>query len=190
MQWKSKPIITGKDLIACEELIKQAGEEYVACEVKSETVILYRAVTEASYYKSPEGKIFPNGSFKEAGHDRGGKWHGPFNANHRTTAYRVGFVAVCREKTTYIRSSNTKAEYKYHPKGLGEYGKLLESFCAITVTESEMKEIPYTEEAAKFFYETMMGLCHLADRIDSFFNDDEALANAIQGQTPVLLAAH
>jgi len=43
-----------------------------------------------------------------------------------------------------------------------------------------VKEIPYTEAAAKFFYEAMIGLCALGDRLVMFLADDQKVKMAIE----------
>ena len=50
-----------------------------------------------------------------------------------------------------------------------------------------MQEIPYTEETAEFFYNTMMAMCHLADRLEMFFSDKTLLQRAIKENIPPLL---
>lgn len=181
--------VIGKNLDDCVNFIKSAGDDYVACEVTEEPVILYGATIRAAYFKNPDGRIFPNGGFPGADHGKGGRWCGSLSSSNMSPNYSVGFVAVPRIKTTYTRGSGQKVEYKNPGRDGEEYWKLLNSFCSLNVDPKSLKEIPYTEEAAKFFFETMLRLCHLADRIETFFGSKETLAAAIAGHTHVLLAA-
>jgi len=49
-----------------------------------------------------------------------------------------------------------------------------------------MKEMPYTEKAAKFFYDAMIGLCALADKVATFMRSDEMIALAIDKNNHLL----
>lgn len=62
----AKYALFGDNLDICRRLLSKAGNDYVACEEKSEYVILYTAINEVSYVKSPDGNIFPNGGFDGA----------------------------------------------------------------------------------------------------------------------------
>ncbi len=174
--------VVGKNLEACESFIKHVGDDYVACEISEEPVILYGADTRCAYFKGTDGLIYPNGA-------KGGNWCGNIHATSRAPFYSVGFAAFCLIKVTYTRGSGTKVEYKYEREAFGPYWKLLNSFCGLEIHHRSLKEMPYTEEAAKFFYDTMLGLCHLADRINTFFGSKEALTAAIAAQAPLLIAA-
>jgi hypothetical protein len=48
--------------------------------------------------------------------------------------------------------------------------------------------MPYTEEAAGFFYESMMAMCEIGRRFKSFFGDEANVLAAIEGRGPSLLA--
>ena len=178
-----KHVLCGDNLDKCRRLLSKAGNDYVSCEEKSEYVILYSAVNEVSYVKSPDGEIFPNGSFDGACYNSGGKWHG---TGYNKSIHYIGFAAVCRKKTTYIRPSGTKSKYDIEHVD-GKYWELLNSFCGINEDIGKMQEIPYTEETAEFFYNTMMAMCHLADRLEMFFSDKTLLQRAIKENIPPLL---
>lgn len=182
-----KPIICGDRLDKCEKLVIAAGNDYVQCDISTEEVILYSVKNSITYVKSPKGEIFPNGSFVEAEYGNGGKWYGDLDATNRKPIYGVGFVARCYEKITYSRPSGVKTEYRKSYTE-GEYRKLLNSFCGISLKTDEMNEIPYSEEAAQFFYRTMLSMCYLADKLDVFFNDKIAVTKAIKNKTALLLS--
>lgn len=185
---KRTPYIGGTILLDCKETIKAAGENYMSCTIKEEPVILYAIANDISYMKAPSGEIFPNGKFKEACYGKGGTWCGNLNAGSTKEKYSIGFVAICRIKTIYIRNSGQKVEYHidYEEKTRGEYWDKLNSFCGITYNKTGFKELSYTEETAKFFYNTMLSMCYLADRIEGFFSDEEMLLNAIEKDLPLI----
>lgn len=47
--------------------------------------------------------------------------------------------------------------------------------------------MPYTDEAAQFFYESMMAMCELGRRFKNFFGDEANVLAAIEGRGPSLL---
>ena len=50
--------------------------------------------------------------------------------------------------------------------------------------------MPYTEDAAKFFYNMMIGMCVLADKISIFFDDEQNIVKAIEaGAVPLITSA-
>jgi hypothetical protein len=53
----------------------------------------------------------------------------------------------------------------------------------------EYQEIPYTEEAAKFFYEAILSICKLSDRIESFFGNPGNVQKAIESRASFMLGA-
>ena len=40
--------------------------------------------------------------------------------------------------------------------------------------------MPYSDEAAEFFFSVMLSVCRLADRISAFINNEGAVAKAIK----------
>jgi len=52
-----------------------------------------------------------------------------------------------------------------------------------------IKELPYTEESAKFFYDVLMGMCKLHHRMMSVFGNPETVKLAIANNSQPLLAA-
>ena len=70
----------------------------------------------------------------------------------------------------------------------------LNGFCGIGLIGRDKKlmaslqEMPYTEKAAQFFYNSLMAMCALADRIETFFGDRPMLTAAIEKQAGVIPA--
>ena len=52
--------------------------------------------------------------------------------------------------------------------------------------QGNMKEMPYTEKAAKFFYDAMIGLCAMADKVATFMGSDDMIALAIDKNNHLL----
>ena len=175
-----KYAISHKEYNACKKIVDIAGQEYVKSESKEEIVICYGIDSKVTYFKSNDGEIFSNGQLAE------GRWLGKVNdcGVNQVSFYSVGLVAICFLKTTYNRSSGSKVKYsKYDGDIIGEYGNRLNNFVGIKLNDCSLRnlsELPYTEEAAKFFYEMMIGICRLADRMGEFFGDKEKIIQAIE----------
>jgi hypothetical protein len=147
--------------------------------------------------------------------ENSGEWHGKLNGlMKQSTHYSVGFVARAVLKVTFIRKSGSVTAWSYtsglenhHGSDTSWHAKL-NSFTGTELlhgdatyhgegddrirlyerTKENLKEMPFSDEAAKFFYEVMIGLCAMADRIDGFFADDKKVQAAIQSGAQVLLA--
>jgi len=175
----------------CKDLIGKAGEEWAACQITEEAVIVYARDIKVAYCIDTDGAIYGNGCGLH-GYRRGGELH----ATNRAKFYTVGFAAKCMLKITYVRASSSKIEYKQSPHKTPHhldfpetYHDKLNGFNCLSIGDPRyMQEMPYTEEAAKFFYEMMAGICALADRVEQFFGNTENVINAIaQGKSPLAL---
>jgi hypothetical protein len=178
--------IYASSLDLCKKLIGVAGDEYVTCETTTEKVILYDSDIRVCYTKDDEGNIYTNGYTPVP--RVLAKHQGTLHATETDKYYKVGFAAKIFDKITYKHGSSQKIEYKksemqgqmhsypetYHDK--------LNSFVGLNMPTQGMKEILYTEEAAKFFYELMIGMCTLADRLSNFINDESQVKLAIEQQ--------
>ncbi len=192
-QRSEKLWVSGPNLDVCKQLIADAAKDYLKCEVVTERVIIYGAQIRVAVWKDDEGNYHPNGY-----HGMTGGWlkghPGEFDihATNRTQFYTVGLAARVADKITYTRPSGKKTVYKLINVHMetGTYLDKLNSFCALNIDlpgKGNMKEMPYSEKAARFFYEAMLGLCVMADKISMFLNDEERLQMAIESQTALLL---
>lgn len=181
--------VTGRDLADLERFIGLAAKDFLECEVEEEMVIRFGTLNQVSYWKTPDGNIFPNGYVADSQVNPGegkGKWHGMLHFAKTAEYFQIGiFARVCR-KITYTRESGTKTVYERVNGEEGSYLWKLNSFVGLSTPRAELKEMPYSEESARFFYDTMVGMCHLADRIDGFFGNTEKLNALIQIQAPML----
>lgn len=191
--------VSGKLLEDCERFVKTLLTEYVRCEVATETVILYNYLTDAHYVKDDaNGELFPSGVGVES-YGKTAKWadlRNPAMSHNSSPFFTVGINARVVQKHTYTRASNVSVKYsggsEFANAGDGDWAKKLNSYCKLSrpyngkgEIDRSFMEMPYTEEAAKFFYGLMMSMCKLSDRIHSFVGDKEQLMLAIK--TPELL---
>lgn len=186
--WVSQPRNTirvyAKSLDTCKDYIAKICNEYLTCETTIEKVILYTTDIKVAYCKDEKG-FYPNGNIAGKGYC----WYGKVNEPHTEKYYSIGLGARAYRKKTFKRVLSTKVIYDWintDYKNKGTYLELLNGFAGLRMNTQSCKEIPYTEEAAEFFYETMLSMCKLADRLDTFFSDDENIIKAINNQSSFL----
>ena len=183
--------LTAPTLDLLIKAIGEAGKEWSSCEESVETVILYSHDLRVGYHQAEDGTIHPNGYLPKGIE---GKWRGKLNSSERDTHFRIGFAATVREKVTYRRAGSTSVQYRRPARQDGDhrypesYHDKLLAFAGLRIEPDKMQEMPYTEEAARFFYEIMIGLCAMAERIEGFFGDKENVMAAIaQGRSVLAL---
>lgn len=193
---QTKSVISSKTREACKSVLLKALEIYAYSEKEEEPVIIFRTQHDIAYYKVGN-EIFPNGSYNP-NYDRDyaeklGGWQGNLNSSNRREIYSIGFAAACRNKVTYERATGTRTEYLVDNDIKDEYWVKLDDFCSLNFPKDQREieryytVIPYTEEAAKFFYETMLAMCHLADRLTAFFGNTDNVMKAIESNQQLLL---
>lgn len=183
-------VAMSKELDVLEWAIEQAIEQAVVTHKTTDRVIAYGPCTGLSAWQSPDGALHANGCI--AAPDRGG-WH-PMgkgvNATHRVKHYSVGLYARVFDRTTLHSASGTHVSLKSPDWGHGHrdyptYGAKLNGFAALGSPgyPSEFQYLPYTEEAAKYFYEALLRLCALGTHVHALFAAPETLTRAIaEGQ--------
>ncbi len=197
--------VSGPSLDDCKRAIKAGLRDWLKCEVTEEIVIRYGRRTKTTYWKMPDGTIYANGyecrNDPNYDHDaeeciENGNWHGELDATIHNAGYMVSLFASIKKKTIYTRGS--VVEHKYSRPDFDNFshetwGERLNCFVGIWEDGGfmqdgiECEEMPYTEEAAKFFYEMLIGMCAFADKIEGFFEDPANVIKAIEAGTPLLI---
>lgn len=163
---------TSNTLDSLKADLRACLDEYHKSEISEEAVILYRFTRDAHYVISDDGRVFPEGNAADAAgypYGKRSQW-APDLPGARTfstdtvSAYSVGFAAKVYLKRTFKRATATTVDYERW-EGEGAQGKRLNSFARVWMTESTRSphdrpkpgvlEMPYTEEAAKFFADNM-----------------------------------
>lgn len=180
-----------KTLDVLEWGIEKAAKETVTDETV-ERVIVYSPNTALSAWQTPDGELHPNGY--AGGVDRGG-WHHMgkgVNATHRVNHFTVGLYArVFDMKTIHGASGKhvtlTEPEWGHGRFEFPTYAAKLNGFSSLKLPSylSDLQHLPYTEEAAKYFYEAMLRLCALGTHVHALFNDPATLERAIADGTHV-----
>ena len=184
------------------EFLRRVAQDYIACEVVRELVILYTTSAHVTYYKLPDGVIVPNGAFDREYNSRkpgtGGGWHGLASTDwghswYEGNTYSVGLMACVYVRITAKRKSGDQIGWErfsgdHHAPTT--YADKLNSFVGGGFADRDRdrcQSMPYTEEAAEFFYNAMLAVCKLSDRIESFFGDVNNIHRAIEARTGFLL---
>lgn len=165
--------------------------------VTTENVIHYNIESHVSFAETEDGVILPNEYFE------GAKWtrnvdemYGEHNASSWSEggySLVVGAMAKTKTTTTYGESSKTDFSLFYNGDdhmGHDNPASLLNSWCAFNFRneygEDEYKEIPYTDEAAMFFYNLMLGMANLSRQIQEATFDEKKLLQLITSNTNLL----
>lgn len=189
------------------KFVDEAHRQHHQAEVTTDLIICYDWFAEVSYWLNPDGTMAANGSMPDAAprnvDGSGGNWadHKLKNgqsicANYTAKHFSVGVYAAIHKRTTYTRASGATVtweritQFGARPPALGEWGEKLTGLCGLSEPKSAeyLRQMPYTEEAARFFYESMMAMCEIGRRFKSFFGDEANVMAAIEGRGPSLLA--
>lgn len=110
--------------------------------------------------------------------------------------YQIRLFAAVFDKTTTVRGKAVKTEYRYVNAGCNfsqdNPALRLNAFNHGGMTDRRnnvcVEEMPYTDEAALWFYNALIGMCRMAHTIDTFFRDKEAMQRAIAtGSGPLMI---
>lgn len=190
------------------EFVSEAHRDFYKAEVTTDLIICYDWFAEVSYWLNPDGSMAANGSMPDAARRNddgtGGNWddhklkgsHTTICATHTAKHFSVGVFAAIYERTTHTRASGLTIKWRRLTQFSGcdtggEWAKKLSGLCGLSgpMGAEHMKQLPYTEDAAKFFYESMMAMCEIGRRFKNFFADDANVLAAIEGRGPSLLKA-
>jgi hypothetical protein len=178
--------IAGKTLKECQSFIDDVIQEYLKCDVKEEKVIIYSSDVHACYYRMPDGSV----SQKDP--EDQGTWQGSSSRSYFTQHYYVGIAVGVYLKKIYVRGDKTECKYEAFRDRENEdcLENNLNDFNAMGLQNpgenKDISEMPYSDKAAQFFYDMVMGMCKLADKMRIFFGDEKLLLEAIQKKTLLL----
>lgn len=189
--------VSGATLAACKAFIAHLAEDFLRCEVTEELVIVHSRNHRVAYVKADDGQFFENGNACSAQYAaRTARWCGNLDAMQLASHFQVGIVARGFKKLTFTRASGTTVRYERIEPEKGTWLARLNGFVGVAISAedssklNQMAQLPYTEAAAKFFYDTMLTMCQLADRIDNFFGDAHTLQSAIDRNAGLLATSN
>lgn len=161
-------------------------------------VIIYSTDTKVSFWLGADGEIYSSGCHpKKSEQDPGWSMIGGLHASSRAPHYTVGLFAQVVDRIDHYRGEQLVSttydrcdvgHFKWND-GM-EWAFKLNSFVGLRIDYDRVgrayKQMAYTEQAARFFHDSMLSICRVGDRIESFFADTERLALAIEARTPLL----
>lgn len=178
-----------------QNIVEHALEEYLAYKTVDEVIIRYNVRATCHYCEDKKGNIYPNGGVMEkaVGNYKWTKSLGASSFEPLDENYVVSLVAQPYRKETHTRGKIYEKvdfhglSWQEEKEFLGEYGCLLNGFQDAGIPD-DAREMPYTEDAAKFFYLSMMSLCKLDSGVKKFFVDEKKVLKEIKsGSTGLLL---
>ena len=194
-----------KSLDELKDNFKKLLEEAVSGQIlEDRNVILYEIRTFCAYCMS-EGVPVPNGYYVKDDEKEDGyaKWYKGTDESDGSWGLTV-YAQIYRKQVIKFKSGNVKTFFwaiSYNDsKKLGEYGTRLNhlSLKATSIRDAHndsrwgsfnmgiKKEMDYTEENAKFFYDLLLNICKLNERIKDLAQEPEKLQQVISSQTRLL----
>lgn len=195
-----KPVLQATELAPLQKLLTAYGRTKVDSVNETELVIFYRPVSHAAYYVNGDGEILPNGVGSV-----GGRWENPgHGSHHKRLEYAAGITARVVAKTTARYEGGFHIVHADADLPDDSFGGRLNAFTHVMSpgrdfwsreVEGQRKEplhddnptgmriynntgwqvMPYNEENARFFYEMMLNVCRLSERIAQFLGEDPLL---------------
>ncbi|UYD21565.1 hypothetical protein [Vibrio phage 29Fa.3] len=185
-----------------EDLIVTVREGIKACcepDIKRENVILYHIGSKVCFASNASGEVAPTAQpegFEWASgsmEDKEKYSSDPFNKPHEG-GYSITVGAVARTKVTTVLGGQESVKYeRYFGEGNDHWNQehpaaRLNAWTGFSLPKKP-KEIPYSDDAAEFFYSMMEGLVKLGKRLqDATFEQEDLLALIAQGGSPLLPA--
>lgn len=201
MNKKGDLLLNCGELLALKAVLYAYSKSMTEAAVTNEFRIFYTVKLDAPYYKSQDGVIHPNGEGVPNYNDDNGKWHG----EHRFSGgwgSNVGSIVgvgarVCIERCVTPAGGEPSWSYprieREDRDQLGTWALLLNKWTGQPGPSdqrgkrTELKSIPYTEEAARMFHEVLLRLSTIADQLETHLSDHEALPAMIAaGSVPLL----
>lgn len=207
------PRVNAKSLDVLTKVVDRLMELWAGVEVKHDLMIHVSFSCSVSYVTDLAGKIHPNGA-----HVPDFKWHGGRSATSPQEPYGVSIGAQVIIRSTHTRGSAVKVDrimatgntlrdafqdgdpedlgMDYAEKYLGPWAQKLNGFVgckplsmrAHNGVNTFVTEMPYTEEAARFFFDALTAVCGLAHRLSPIFSDPLALEVRANSGASALLA--
>jgi hypothetical protein len=154
-------------------------------------VIRYNIESHVAFAADVNGNIFPNSRFAGAEwSDKDGRYGGHVATCPSRGGYTLTIGAKAFLKTVYRYGDNEKVEYEYYYKG-GSHLKhdnpaeLLNSWTSFSLGDGA-KEIPYSDEAALFFHDLMLGMAKLSKLVQDNTFDQSGLSELIESGSRLL----
>jgi hypothetical protein len=179
---KTHNTIRGESLEHIKYIIRNAVDNVVKPIITQEIVIFYRIASQwRAWVNAETNNFWANGGIKGADPRPPANWMGQGGIHTPLSAYVFGCGAICQKKITITRGDSVKTTYEFIYENeygiLGEWGVKLNSYHM--QYSQEMQGMPYTEEAAMFFFKLIEGIIRLGISTLPFLKDTESIVQAI-----------
>jgi hypothetical protein len=162
-----------------------------------EHIIQYNIQSEVAFCLNDAGEVVPNGYWVE---NQKARWedspmYGKINASSSSAGgYKliIGAQAMTKTTVTLGDSKSKKIAYSTYYKGKSHLGtenpaQKLNSWTSFRLDTKHCKEIPYTDEAALFFHNLLLGMAKLSRLIqESTFDQEQLMLTILNNPTPLL----
>lgn len=148
--------------------------EFIAVEITTEKVIVYKFHGDCTYWLRKDGNIAPNGLKGD-----GGEWKQMDRDSYNDThTYSVGFYARVFDKETYHHSTGISVLYKEAKTDLYDTGlnsfvhveKLIDSYNGHNhKLKKDVKEIAWSEEYERKCCTAMINMCKMQESLSKVF---------------------
>lgn len=166
--------------------VEAAAEAHYAVETKEECVLAYKYASGLAYWKNRDGSITHNGSANDADHKGG--WAGALRDEQRdSSCFGIALQALAMVKRTHTRGTSVTTEWDLwrHESHFDDddIRSRLNSISPGGMPDDPSYGgwviIPYSEQAAGYFYRAIHSLCVVDDRLRAFFRDDTKVQKSI-----------
>ncbi len=189
--------LTHSSLKELVEALTASLKDYTTPITTLENVIHYNIESHISFAENENGEIFPNAGFNGAswldlqGKQSNSKYGNIHSSQQSKGGYSLTIGAIAFTKKTVSYGEQKKVTYSKYYKDDSHLttdnpASLLNSWVNFHFVNNRYKEIPYTDKAATFFHNLMMGMAKLSKLIQDHTFDDEQLNNLIESGSHLL----
>lgn len=179
---RDKTMVSSLTYENLEKSLQKTIDIYTTPEKTEEPIIRYSIKSEVSFAADEAGNVYPNAQNNRATWMSGSKKE-LYGSTYfsRSGGYSLKIGAKALLKITYKFGEQEKVEYKYYwdKKRTDDTdpARMLNSWTYIDMINcKDTKEIPYTDKAALFFHQLLLGMATLSKRIqECTFNQDDLL---------------
>lgn len=186
--------IVASSLDKLESLVKEIYRNHYQPEVIKTPVILYNIESHVSFAQDDEGNIFPNATYPNASwkNHEDKRFGNHYSSNPSKGGYSLTIGAQAMLKITYKYGNSEKVSYEPYYKGSSHLGRenpaqKLNSWVSFSLDYENCQEMPYSDEAAEFFYNLLYGMAKISKMIqDNTFEKEKLLQLIATGGNPML----
>lgn len=182
-----------------ERSLEKMFKLYISADVIETPVIRYSIVSRVSFAEDDKGNVMPN-----AGFSKSARWRedtkemytdGATYSFEKSGGHILKIAARAALKKTYKFGDTEKVEYESYYKGGSHLiyenpAQLLNAWTGINFNKNDVKEIPYSDKAALFFHNLLLGMARLSKIIQESTFDQDNLLRLIDKEKPLLFIGH